>query len=66
MEAGVHGQGEGKGEVPADITLRRIGLIGGFAKQDISKGKKGGQPARRARRLVLILEGKPACSELSI
>ena len=41
MEAGVHGQGEGKGEVPADITLRRIGLIGGFAKEDISQGKGG-------------------------
>ena len=40
MEAGVHGQGEGKGEVPADITLHRIGLIGGFAKEDISKGKR--------------------------
>ena len=42
MEAGVQGQGEGKGEVPADITLHRIGLIGRFSKEDKSNGKKKG------------------------
>ena len=40
MEAGVHGQGEGKGEVPADITLHGVGLIGGFAREDNSNRKR--------------------------